>query len=482
MSIRVLAAEPFVLNMRTRMPFRYGIVTLSALPHLFLKIEAEIDGRRQVGVAADHLAPKWFTKNPDTPVRDDIAEMIKVIGQACTIARAVPRQPTVFLFWKYLYEMQAAWGGGWGKPPLLAHFGTSLVERAVIDAFCKARNVPVHKAVRHNTLGVDLGTLHPELRGTEPKDWLPAEPLRRVIARHTVGLIDPLTDGEVADADRLDDGLPQSLEACVRAYGLTHFKIKLSGDAAADADRARRVAEVIGRTVPGGDPAFTFDANEHFAAVEAFRAYWDRLSGEPALASVLRRLIFVEQPLHRSAALGDDVRRALAAWPGKPAMIIDESDGEVSSARDALAVGYAGTSHKNCKGVIKGLANACLAESRRRADPAGTYHLSGEDLANVGPVALLQDLAVVSALGIGDVERNGHHYFRGLSALPQDVHSAVGRAHPDLYRVAAEGFPSADLRGGRMTFGSVVEAPFGTAFEFDPARFTPAAAWRWESL
>jgi hypothetical protein len=56
--------------------------------------------------------------------------MIDVIGQACTIARAVPRQPTVFLFWKYLYEMQAAWAGGWGKPPLLAHFGTSLVERA----------------------------------------------------------------------------------------------------------------------------------------------------------------------------------------------------------------------------------------------------------------------------------------------------------------------------------------------------------------
>ena len=65
MSIRVLAAEPFVLNMRTRMPFRYGIVTLAALPHLFLKVEAEIDGRRQVGVSADHLPPKWLTKDPD---------------------------------------------------------------------------------------------------------------------------------------------------------------------------------------------------------------------------------------------------------------------------------------------------------------------------------------------------------------------------------------------------------------------------------
>ncbi|HEX8916386.1 MAG TPA: hypothetical protein VF796_28805, partial [Humisphaera sp.] len=79
MSIRLLAAEPFVLNMRTRMPFRYGIVTVTALPHLVLKVEAEVDGRRQVGVAADHLAPKWFTKDPASPIKDDIAEMLAVI-------------------------------------------------------------------------------------------------------------------------------------------------------------------------------------------------------------------------------------------------------------------------------------------------------------------------------------------------------------------------------------------------------------------
>ena len=34
--------------------------------------------------------------------------------------------------------------------------------------------------------------------------------------------------------------------------------------------------------------------------------------------------------------------------------------------------------------------------------------MSGEDLANVGPVALLNDLAVMSVLGVEDVERNGH--------------------------------------------------------------------------
>ena len=492
MSIRVLAADPFILNLRTRMLFRYGIVTVAALPHLFLKVEVEVDGRRQVGLSADNLAPKWFTKDPDSPVAGDVAEMIGVIDQACTIAKAIPRQSTVFAFWKYLYEMQSAWAGGWGKPPLLAHLGTSLVERAVLDAFCKARNVPFHKAVRHNTLGVDLGVVQPELAGSEPRDWLPPEPLRRIEARHTVGMIDPLTDADVPPADRLDDGLPQSLEACIRAYGLRRFKIKLWGEVERDVERVRRVAEVIERNVPAGglnsggvaggeagDYAYTFDANENFPDVEGYRAFWEQLTAEPALAGFLRRLVFVEQPMHRSAAMTPAVGQAFAAWPGRPPTIIDESDGAVDTARQALDLGYAGTSHKNCKGVIKGLANTCLIASRKRADPGGQYFISGEDLSNIGPVALLEDLAVVSALGIGDVERNGHHYFRGLTALPEDVRATVAEAHPDLYQRTPAGFPAVRIEGGSMRIGSVVDAPFGMAFEFDPSRFTSATEWKW---
>ena len=482
MSIRVLATELFVLPMRTRMPFRYGIVTVTELPHLFVKADVEIDGRRQVGFAADHLALKWFTKNPDTTPRQDTLELIEVIESACTIARAVPKVPTVFAFWKYLYEMQGAWGGGWGKPPLLSHFGTSLIERAVIDAFCKARSVPFWKAVRHNTLGVELGVVQPELEDTHPADWLPAEPLREVIARHTVGMIDPLTDAEIADTDRINDGLPQSLESCISAYGLTHFKIKLWGEVPKDIDRIRRIAAVLERVVPGGEYRYTFDANENFQSVDVFREFWSKLSEEKSLANFLSRLLFVEQPLHRDVAMSTEVGRAFASWPQRPPMIIDESDGSVDTAREALALGYIGTSHKNCKGVIKGLTNTCLIGSRKKDNPAGRFHISGEDLSNVGPVALLQDLAVVSALGIGDIERNGHHYFRGLAALPNDLQSTVQQSHGDLYEMTMGGYPAVHPVGGRLQIRSVADAPFGTAFDFDPARFTPLQTWLKTSL
>ena len=479
MPIRLLGTELFLINMRTRMPFRYGITTLTAVPHLFLRASVEIDGRRHTGISADHLPPKWFTKYPDTTPQQDIDGLLEVIATARDVARAVPKQETVFGYWRRMYEAMSAWGGGWAKPPLLVHFGTSLVERAVIDAFCRAEGTTFAKALRGNWFGVDLEVMHPELKGAAPGDFIPNEPLRRIISRHTVGLTDYLTDGEIPPAERVDDGLPQSLEDCVRAYGLTHFKIKLWGDAGKDLERLRGIADVLDRAV-AGDYAFTLDGNENFKQIEPFRRLWASLTGEPSLRRFMRGLLFVEQPLHRDVALGDDVKREFLAWADRPPVIIDESDGEIRSAARALACGYAGTSHKNCKNVFKGVANACLMAARRQKEPGGRYVISGEDLSNIGPVALIQDTAVVAALGIEHAERNGHHYFRGLSMLPEETQAQVLRAHGDLFRRHELGFVTMRVEGGRSDVGSVVDAPFGVNFDFDPSRFTPLEKWTFE--
>lgn len=480
MKLRVLKTDLHLFNMRTRMPFRYGITTLTAVPHLFMRVELEIDGRRHVGLAADHLPPKWFTKNPDTAPRDDIAQLLKVITSACDIARSAPMSDSVFDLWHVIYQGQAAWGGGWNLPPLLSHFGTSLVERGVIDAFCRAQNVTFPQALAENRFGVRLGVLQPELDGREPREFLPAAPPREVFARHTVGLTDPLTDADVTPAERVDDGLPQSLEACVRHYGLSYFKIKLWGDAARDAERVRRTADLLDRTA--GDYRHTLDGNENFKSVGPFREFWSKLTSDPKLAPFLSRLIFVEQPLHRDVAMSDAPARELLGWADRPPMVIDESDGEVSTARRALEMGYVGASHKNCKGILKGLANACLIEHRRRTNPGRTYLLSGEDLSNVGPVSLQQDLCAAATFGVTHIERNGQHYFRGLSMFPADVQEAVLAAHPDLYRRHEQGFATVRIEQGRMRIGSVLDAPFGYDTQVDPTRFTPLAEWSADSL
>jgi hypothetical protein len=157
-------------------------------------------------------------------------------------------------------------------------------------------------------------------------------------------------------------------------------------------------------------------------------------------------------------------------------MIIDESDSTLDSLRQALECGYHGTSHKNCKGVFKGIANACLiAHRQREGNPP--YVMSGEDLVNVGPVALLQDLAVLATLGIAHAERNGHHYFAGLSMWPPAVQAQTVREHGDLYVQSGE-FARLAIVDGMIRVESVVNAPFGLRFELDASQFIPLQQWQ----
>jgi hypothetical protein len=463
--MRLLDTDLHRAELKARMPFRYGIATLSELPHVFVRAACEVGGRTQAGVAADHLPPKWFTKDPGRDPLDEIEDMMAAIRQAQVHARAIGSAPTVFAFWRALWDRQEAGAEAGSVPRLLAHFGTSLVERALIDAFCRARGQPFAAALRSNAFGIDLGSLHPELAGTEPSHWLPQTPPKTVLARHTVGLSDPLTEGDIPLSERLRDGLPQSLEACIAAYGLRHFKLKV---AAADAlPRLRAIAAVLEREAPP-DYAYSLDGNEAFRTVAEFKDVWDAVGRERGLASFSRRLLFIEQPFHREVALGDAIGSLGREWPSRPPIIIDESDSGLASLPRALALGYAGTSHKNCKGVFKGVAGACLIARRRQVAPGSSLLMTGEDLANIGPVALLQDLAVQAALGVTSVERNGHHYFAGLSFWPGALRARMLANHPDLYHTGAQGWPTLTISEGRMSTDSVLKAPFGLGFELDP--------------
>jgi L-alanine-DL-glutamate epimerase-like enolase superfamily enzyme len=475
--LRIEDCDSFRIDLKTRMPFRYGIATVHGLPHCFVRVRLEIDGISYTGVAADHLAPKWFTKNPATSPEEDIAEMRRVILQAMETARGLAAE-TPWALWRDLYDQQAAWGKAEGLAPLLTNFGVTLVERAMLDAFCRAKGKPFQKLLWTDALGIRLSEVHPELTGLSLAELLPETPLGTVRVRHTVGLSDPLTEEEIADADRLNDGLPQSLAACVRDYGLRHFKLKVGGDASIDVERLAAIVATIAANA-GDDWAFSIDGNESYRTLDAFREFWEAARAHPTLGAYRtggNRLLFIEQPLHRDIALSDEAGLAFAAWNAteRPAVIIDESDAELSSLPRALSLGYAGTSHKNCKGVFKGVANACLLAYRRAQKPDVPALLSGEDLSNVGPVALNQDLAVQAALGIGSVERNGQHYFRGLSAFPEDIQAACLSSHPDLYRLT-EGtkghYPTLAIENGSVCLDTVNSAPFGVGFPFDPSRF-----------
>ncbi len=473
---RLLDLRFHVLPMRTRFPFRYGIASMTAVPHLFVSVRLENEGREVAGVAAEGLPPKWFTKTPDTPFENDLAEMLAVIQNAARIASNAAAHPTAFFpWWRDLHDEQKRWASLRGLPPLLANLGVSLMERAVLDALCRAHAQPLHALLVANAFDLQLGTLRPEVAGLRLDQLLPPAPLASVAARHTVGLSDPLRAVDIPAEERLDDGLPQALEDCIRVYGLTHFKIKVCGQPDLDLPRLRELTALLETTCPAGFQA-TLDGNEQFSDFDAFRDFYDRLAADPKLEPLFRSLLFIEQPLHRDHALGDAAGAGLRDWRDAPPLIIDESDGSLDDLPRALELGYHGTSHKNCKGVIKSLANAALL--RVRAPQMSRPPIqSAEDLVNVGPVALLQDLAVVAALGIPHVERNGHHYFRGLSMHAPELQDRLLTRHAGLYERHPRGFATLAVRHGHLDLRTVNSAPFGCGLDLDTSAFTPLNDW-----
>ena len=82
MTLTITHSDIHILNMRTRIPFKYGIATMTSLPHAFVRVILDVDGTPVTGVAADHLPPKWFTKNPHTSTEEDVEEMLHVIRSA----------------------------------------------------------------------------------------------------------------------------------------------------------------------------------------------------------------------------------------------------------------------------------------------------------------------------------------------------------------------------------------------------------------
>jgi hypothetical protein len=441
------------------MPFKYGIATLTHLPHLFILIKVSFSGKLQTGISSDHLPPKWFTKDPEADPQQEIDEMLRVIRKAGVHAQKI-NQNSIFDFWSTLYQNQTTWAYSENIPMLLAHFGTSLIERALIDAFCRYHGKPFHTLLTANVFGINWAKLRPELIGHQPKDLLPKKPLETIVVRHTVGLDDPLTPAEIDEENRVNDKLPQSLTDCIRFYDLKHFKIKLNGRLEQDLNRLNCIASLF-KEVHLNDFAFTLDGNEQFKNIESFNDFWQTVRDEPHLGDFFQNLKFIEQPFHRDFALSDRVGGFLRTWDNAPRIIIDESDGDMDSLPRALELGYAGVSHKNCKGVFKGIINRATINYLNRNEGNIRFLMSGEDLSNIGPVANHQDLVLQASLGNQSVERNGHHYFKGLSMFDRVIQKRSTVSFPGLY-TAEEDYIRLHIQRGSLNLKDLFKTPFGT--------------------
>lgn len=417
-----------------RRPFSFGIARLESLTYYELEVWFDIAGRRVVGRAGENLAPRWFVKDPSVSLEDDVAGLLAIVD--ATLQRAIGfTAATPFEFWLTLYNNEAITSPQ--QPGLVTQLAVSLIERAMLDAWCRAEQTTLAAAVFANQLCVCGECVHAELGTMQPRDAL-AAPAVRLHVRHTVGL-----DDELAEIPTL-----------LVATGVRRLKVKLCGDPVRDAARLAEIERCGGTLID----RYTLDGNENYTGVAPLQELFDRLAHEPALRPVGRRLAWIEQPLARAGALSDDVAFLLAV-PSSPPMVLDESDDALTALPRALSLGYAGTTHKNCKGVFKSILAAMLLQKKRRAGRRTI--LSGEDLTIVAPLSQTQDLAVAALVGVEDIERNGQHYADGLSAFAPQVNEAAASEHSGLYRLGTDRIARLAIVDGQVDVQSSLARAFG---------------------
>jgi len=476
--IKVVRTAAGIRNAHTRMPFRFGVITMRAAPMLTLEVEIEDGkGRQARGYAADFLAFRWFDKRPERSLADNCADLLRTVETARALYLEAGRDglATPFDLWRATHPSieRIALEDGFNR--LGASFGSSMLERAVIDALGRLAGRTLFELVRDDLLGIGLGAISPELRGLEVRAFLPERPLARLAVRHTVGLLDPITAADIGEP--VADGLPETLEDYLDVDGIHYLKVKVGGALEEDIARLEAIAAVL----DGRARAFriSLDGNEQYRAPDDFLGLIERIKASPRLERFWAQIMFVEQPLDRAVALDPGVLPMLQALD-RP-VIIDEADGWVGAFQEAVRLGYRGTSHKNCKGIYKSLHNLALAAVHNQRVGRPELFLSAEDLSNLPVVPLQADLAAVALLGIGHVERNGHHYFRGLGHLPEAEKAAALAAHPDLYeRRAGEVFLR--VTDGMLDCASLQVPGMGFAALPDLAAMTRLDAWDFASL
>ncbi len=436
----------FERDVKLRLPFRFGVVTLTEAPQAFVRARIRLEnGKQAEGGAAEILAPKWFDKDPGLTNEQNFGQLrasLRLAREAYLASGA----NTAFGHSIEIYGPQIALAATQGLNSLVACFGPALIDRALLDALCRGLGVSFYKAMTTNLAGIAAPGWQADLLAFDMNEFLASlKPRSAIAARHTVGLSDPLTAGE----KKLDDGLPETLEEVIDRYRHRWFKLKVSGELRADLERLTAISRVLDGRI--GDPyRATLDGNEQFSDAEEVIRFWKAICKEPDLRRLASSVVYIEQPIKRSRALGGDIS-ALAE--DKP-VIIDESDDSLEAFPRARRLGYSGVSSKTCKGLYKSILNAARCRLWNREEGRDRYFMSGEDLTIQPGLALQQDLALVSLLGLSHVERNGHHYVNGMAGVPEAEQQAFLGAHRDLYE-RSHGAVRPRISGGMLEIKSL---------------------------
>lgn len=400
--IRVTEAEVRFRDVELEPPF---VISGRPMTH-FTAVTVHLEvvsraGRTATGVGAGILSVPWSWPRSgiDLGARDQALR--DLVSELAARSAAAPEFGDPFVLWHPLYEQldatlaEAARSAGVESIPRLAGLlALGPVDNALHDAWSRVAGIPLTSMYTKEHLREDLSRHGVLGVGLYPADTL-RRPRRALPVQHALGVGDPLTAGAAGPGVR-------DLEDWIRADGVHHLKLKLTGDARADLEHLRAVHRLAAPLRP--ELRLSLDPNESYA-LPALSGLLDALAREEP--EVLSAIDYLEQPIPRDEEPDpDQLRRVSARIP----VLLDEGYSRLSQLATLAERGWSGVVIKAAKGQSHAMITQALAS-------AAGLRIAIQDLTAVD-LALEHSLGLAAVLPVSwpGVEYNSRQYAPGANA------------------------------------------------------------------
>lgn len=443
--IRVTHAAITLEPVPFRTPLKFGgrVVDQMHLINASVAVETR-DGKRAGGSGSMPAGNVWAwpTSQTSTELTEEamFAFARRVAREAEQLERGHPLELGVALLECYprlAQETQSNLNLPEAIPPLAQLVAASSLDAAIHDAYGRVHGKNSYHTLSREYIEKDLSQfLDADFTDEWLDQYLEKQPKPTMPLYHLVGALDPLTDADLKT--RIGDGLPETLGEWIEADGLTHFKIKLSGeDPQWDVER---VLAVDAATVPvqarrGCDTWFySCDFNEKCASAEVVVEFLKKVKERNPKA--FDRIQYLEQPLPRKLENTPEhqMHEAAALKP----VVIDESLVDYQAFQMARELGYTGIALKACKGHTESLLMAAASQKHN-------MFLCVQDLTCPGQSFLHSASLAAWVPGVAAIEGNARQFCPAPNAPWQAV-------YPGLFDISTGVVQTSALNGWGLGF------------------------------
>ena len=365
---RVDELEISFTDFRYRAPYKFGGREVDKVTMLNVRCRVSSrDGKSATGAAAMSMGNVWAF--PALPYDTTLAAMKTLAGRIAGITRgyrdyAHPLDVNHDLEPEYLKaaaEVSREMNLATPVPKLCVLVTASPIDAALHDAFGRLHGRNAFSVCGKEFVRSDLAHyLNQEFRGEYLDQYVARHAAPRVRMYHSVGASDALEEADIKQ--RVDDGLPETLEQWIAYSGVTAIKIKLNGaDLDWDVDRVAGIDRVTTRAQARRgfrDWIYSLDFNERCPNVQYLLDFEHRI--QEKAAGAFARVQYIEQPTARDLAANRQ-NTMFEAAKLRP-VVIDESLTGLDTLLLAREMGYTGVALKACKGQSGTLLMAAAAQ------------------------------------------------------------------------------------------------------------------------